>query len=77
MECNGINQMFGLQIVGFYIKYFLIERLTSLHNNGYRLHIAVGRKLDLFMKNIDLISLEKEAKEDNIQYKLGLDGLMG
>jgi hypothetical protein len=48
-----------------------------LHSNGYPLHIAVGRKLDLFMKNIDLISLEKGAKEDNIQYKLGSDGLMG
>jgi len=46
----------------------------KLENNGFILHIAAGKKLVIYIKNIEMMCWAKEDKEDSMKFKLVLDG---
>lgn len=56
MDNNGTLQISGLQVIGFYMKFYLIKKLSNLLNNGFQQFIAVGRNKALFTKNTEMIS---------------------
>jgi hypothetical protein len=68
--------MFGHQIIGFYMKSYQSRKHLNLLNNGFLQFIAVGKNKAQYMKNIEMISLVFEDKEENIKFKQDLDSQM-
>jgi hypothetical protein len=68
--------MYGLQTIGFFMKFLLLWKVINLHSNGFKQPIVAGEKLETFMKNIVTTNMENEDKEDNMLYKQDSDGRM-
>jgi len=76
MDSNGILQMCGHQIIGFYMKSYQFRKHLNLLSNGFLQFIVVGKNKEQYMKNIEMINLVFEDKEVNIKFKQDLDGQM-
>jgi len=58
MDSSGIHPMYGLPIIGFCMKYYLIKKHFNLLNNGYQQFIAVGKSRASFMRNTETTNWE-------------------
>jgi hypothetical protein len=68
--------MYGHPIIGFSMRFPHLHRVIDSRNNGFKRPIVAGEKLEIFMRNIETINMEREDKEGNMLYKQDSGGPM-